>query len=209
MLSLYGKSCINYSGVCKQYLPVQVNNATLLSTLTHNEISEADVIAFMQVLKQNQNIFSEKCDINKIVLPFLCQYVYPPCNHNNVDVYSPQLISRGQCKNIRDLTCDFEWRLVTAASPSLSSVLPVCENFIDNDFGLDNGSNSLDVPQPLQCHYQFKEYCGLCLPLCGKFSQYNIKTKLQERSVLIFSGISAFFGGILVFFAAIVRRNQL
>jgi len=65
------------------------------------------------------------------------------------------------------------------------------------------------IPQPLQCHYQFKEYCGLCLPLCGEFSQYKASTKLAERSVLIFAGALAFVGGILVFIAAIFRRKSL
>lgn len=188
-----------------------------MSTVTHNEISEADVVNFMKTLKQIQSIFSRQCDINEIVLPFLCQYVYPPCNGNNVS--TAQLISHVQCENIRNVVCNTEWKLAAVQLPaSLSSVLPVCENFEDSDSDLEYSNNSLDTEysnnsqdtlQPLQCHYQFKEYCGLCLPLCGKFSQYKAKTELQERSVLIFSGVSAFIGGIVLFVAAIVRRNKL
>lgn len=206
-MSLYGESCINYTGVCKQYLPhVKLNNSTSLSTLTHNEISETNVTNFMNMLKKTDNLFSKKCAVTEVVLPFLCQYTYPPCIGNEIS--AAQIISRKQCENIRDMACSTEWRIVTAISPSLSSLLPVCENF-DEDDDFDYTNNSQDTLQPLQCHYQFKEFCGLCLPLCGKFSQYKAKTKLQERSVLILSGITAFIGGILVFIAAFIRRKQM
>ena len=190
---------MNYNGVCKQYLSqVHFNNAT---TFMHDEISETDVVNFMNTLKQNQLLFSKQCDLTETVLPFLCQYVYPPCNGSGA-----QLISRSQCENIRDVVCNTEWKLAA----SLSTVLPVCEDFEESDNDLVNQSNnSQDALQPLQCHYQFKEFCGLCLPLCGKFSQYKAKTKLQEKSVLIFSGALGFIGGILVFIVAVIRRNKL
>lgn len=204
-MSLYGESCINYSGVCKQYLPhALLNNVTFLSTLTHNEISEADVVNFMNTLKQHQNILSTKCDITETILPFLCQYVFPPCNSNNIS--SAQLISRVQCKNIRDVMCNTEWRLLPLVSSS--SVLPNCESFVDSDFDIEYSNNSqADTTQHIQCHYQFKQFCGVCLPLCGKFSQYKVKTKLQTRAILIFSGASAFIGAILVFIAACTRTT--
>ena len=179
-------------------------------TLTHNEISEADAVNFINTIKQYSNFFSKECDITDIVLPFMCQYIYPPCNGNNVS--TAQLISHVQCENIRDRVCATEWRLVKTVSASLSSMLPVCENFKDIDLDLENGLNSSQdvyTTQPLQCHYQFKEFCSLCLPLCGKFSQYKVKIELQERSVLIFSGVSAVIGGILVFIATVVRRKKL
>ena len=145
-----------------------------------------------------------------IVLPFICQYVHPPCNGKNVS--TAQLITHLQCENIRDRVCATEWRLVTTVSASLSSVLPVCENFKDTNLDLEfshNSSQDMYTSQPLKCHYQFKEFCGLCLPLCGKFSQYKVKTRLQEESVLIFSGVSAVIGAILVFIATVVRRKRL
>ena len=167
----------------------------------HDEISEADVVNFMNTLKQNQLFFSKQCDLTETVLPFLCQYVYPPCNGSGA-----QLISRLQCENIRDVVCNTERKLAA----SLSTVLPVCEDFEESNHDLVNQSNnSQDALQPLQCHYWFKEFCSLCLPLCGKVSQYKAKTKLQEKSVLIFSGALGFIGGILVFIVAVIRRNKL
>jgi len=173
-----------------------------MTTLVHNKISEGDVISFMNIL---QYYHSKHCATTEIVLPFLCKYVYPPCYGNNISTV--QLISHVQCKDIRDKVCADEWEQVRKISPSL---LPVCENFKEgNDLGLDHGNVSRATIKPLKCHYQFKEFCGLCLPLCGKFSQYKVKTKFQERSILIFSGSSAFIGGILVFIAAFIRRKQL
>ena len=174
----------------------------------HNEISEADVVNSINTIKQYSNFFSKQCDMTDIVLPFMCQYVYPPCNGNNVS--AAQLISHIQCENIRDRVCATEWRLVTTVSASLSSMLPTCEDFKDTDLDLEFSHNSSqDMSQPLQCHYQFKEFCGLCLPLCGKFSQYKVETKVREKSVLILSGSSAVIGAILVFIATIVRRKRL
>ena len=156
---------------------------------------------------QYQAFLTEKCDITEDILPFLCQYVYPPCNGGNAS--AAQLITRGKCENIRDVVCSSEWKLVQLLPTSLSTVLPVCKKFEENDSDVEYSNSSQDVTQPLQCHHQFKEFCGLCLPLCGEFSQYKAEAELEERYVLIFSGLSGFIGGILVFIAAITRRNKL
>ena len=205
-MSLYSESCISYSGVCKQFLPqLHLSNATSLLTVKHNEISEAEVENLMNTLKL-AHVPTKWCDVTEDILPFLCQYVYPPCSGSNAS--TAQLITRDKCENIRDKICHTEWKLAKTIR-SFSSVLPVCENFEESDYDHDYNNDSQDALQPLQCHHQFKEFCGLCLPLCGKFSQYKGETEAQERYVLIFSGVSAFIGGILVFIAAITRRNKL
>ena len=187
---------MQYDGVCAQYLS-QLNNGTSLSSLTLIGPSEDDVNDFIDIITVYA---SEQCQ--DAALPFLCQYIFPPCDvsDDNVD-----FIGRTQCINIRDAICSFEWSVVMA-TPS-ASLLPNCENF--NDDNNDSDNVSLIVPQSLQCHYQFKEYCGLCLPLCGKFSQYRVQTKFQERSIIIFSGVAAFIGGILVFIASIYRWRAM
>ena len=178
-----------------------------MSTVARNKISEADVVNFIDSIKQFPSIFSEPCDITDIVFPFLCQYIYPPCDNNNAS--AARLISSRQCEAIRDQVCPTQWKLVEAMSSPLSSMLPVCENFEDTDIDNSNNLQNMHTSQPLQCHYQFKEFCNLCIPLCGKFSQYKDKTRLQEKSVLIFSGIFATIGGILVFIVAVVRKKKM
>jgi len=91
---------------------------------------------------------------------------------------------------------------------SSSSLLPVCEHFSDVDNITDDNTTQI-TPQHLQCHYQFKEYCGLCRPLCGEFSQYSAEPKFQERTLVILSGVMAFIGAALVFIAAIIRRKSM
>lgn len=207
---MYGESCIKYSGVCKQFLPqLGLSNATSLYTVKHNKISEAEVGNFMHALQLPlyQAFLTERCDITEDILPFLCQYVYPPCTGGNAS--TAQLITRGKCENMRDVVCSTEWKLVTSLTTSPLNVLPVCENFEESDLDIEYSDSLQDALEPLQCHHQFKEFCGLCLPLCGEFSQYNAETTLQEKYILIFSGASAFVGGILVFIAAITRRNKL
>ena len=147
------------------------------------------------------SIISEQC--SEVVLPFLCQYLHPPCDGNG----SVNLISHEQCSSIRDVVCADEWRLVMVTS-SLSSLLPVCEHFSNVDDITDDNTTQI-APQPLQCHYQFKEHCGVCRPLCGKFSQFNSDAKLSQRAVLISAAVIGTIGGFLVFVAAIIRREAL
>ena len=192
--SLYSTQCTQYKGVCADYLSY-LNNKTTMHTLTLDGRSEGEISSFIDLIMQYA---SSQC--RDAVLPFLCQYVFPPCDIISGNV---NFISKTECTNIRDVVCSFEWNVVIK-TPS-GSLLPNCENFDEND---DNSTLPI-VTQPLECHYQFKEFCGLCLPLCGRFSQYRAQTKLQERSILIFSGIAAFIGGILVLIASIYRRNSM
>ena len=197
--SLYGEACTRYSGQCSQHLE---NGSTSPTTLTLNGASEDSIAGFFNILNnaRRSGFVSEQCA--EVLLPFLCQYLHPPCDGNG----SVNLISREQCSEIRDVVCADEWRLVMATSSS--SLLPVCEHFSDVDNITDDNTTQI-TPQPLQCHYQFKEYCGLCLPLCGKFSQYRVKTKFQEKAIFIFGGALAFIGGLLVLTAAIIRWKTL
>ena len=198
-LELYINTCVSYTGQCSRHLEMYDDD---LLTLTLIGVSEDDIAGFIDILNQfmGTRFISEQCA--EVVLPFLCQYIHPPCDGNG----SVNLISQEQCSNIRDVVCAGEWRLVMATSSS--SLLPVCEHFSNVDNITDDNTTQM-MPQPLRCHYQFKEYCGLCLPLCGEFSQYRVETKFQEKAIFIFAGISAFIGGLLVFIAAIIRRKTL
>ena len=184
--------------MCAQYLSQQLVDETSLLTLRLKGISEDDIDMFIGIITQYA---TETCQ--NAALPFLCQYIFPLCN---VTSYSTDVnfITQTECINIRDALCSFEWNVVMN-TPS-ASLLPNCEHFDNNE---DSQNISLVASQRLQCHYQFREYCGLCLPLCGKFSQYRVQTKFQERSIIIFSGVAAFIGGILVFIASIYRWRAM
>ena len=195
MLSLYDGKCIEYNGVCAEYLSLLVDE-TLMSTLTLNGVSENDIDLFIDTITRYA---SESCQ--DAALPFLCQYLFPPCNVSSGDV---NYISQAECVNVRDVVCPVEWNFVEI-STALTSLLPNCEMFDDNEFQ----NHSTTVPQSLQCNYQFKEYCGLCLPLCGKFSQYRDETKLKERVILIFGASAAFIGGVLVFVLSACRWKAM
>ena len=187
---------MGYNDICAQYFS-QLVDETSLSTLKLNGISDDDINMFICIITQYA---TKPCQ--DVALPFLCQYIFPPCNVSSGDV---NYISQAECINVRDVVCPFEWNVVMS-TPS-ASLLPKCENFDDDNDDSQNGS--LVVLKSFQCQYQFKEYCGLCLPLCGKFSQYRVQTKFQERSIIIFSGIAAFIGGILVFIASIYRWRAM
>ena len=206
MLSLYDDNCVEYSGICAEHL----KHKTSLFTLTLSGISKNDANTFVENLNQYSAVIRKQC--HDAVIPFLCQYAFPPCDVSSGNV---SVISKTQCTNIRDVLCSVEWNLATKISSSAAILLPNCENFHhhhdddDNNIPIVPTDHELIEPQSLQCHYQFKEFCGLCLPLCGKFSQYRVETKFQQRSILIFAGTMAFIGGILVFIASAYRRKAM
>ena len=197
VLSLYDDNCVEYSGTCKEHLETLDTNYSnhSLFTLTLDEISKDNISMFFDYVNQYSGLLRKQC--LDILMPFLCQYIFPSCEISGSNVH---IISKTQCMNIRDVLCSFEWNVAMKTSPG-AALLPECEIF--------NDDNNTIPPNSLQCHYQFKEYCGLCLPLCGKFSQYRVKTKLQEKSMHIFSSATCFIGGILVFITSVYRRKAM
>jgi len=151
------------------------------------------------LLEEISAVISDECSAT--VLPFLCQYVYPPCDGNG----SAQFITKEQCINIRDEVCASEWSI--AISTKLGSLLPTCEEFnVGNDSSLIVSENDAE---PQRCHYQFKRFCGVCLPLCGTFSQYPDQVRFGEKAVIILTAILALIGGFVVLIAAIIRRSEM
>ena len=200
-LSLYDDSCVEYSGICTEHLKHLGSNNSLF-TLTLNGISKDDVSTFADFLNEYSALIRKQC--LDVVMPFLCQYVFPPCDVSGGNMH---IISKTQCTNIRDALCSVEWN-VAMRTPVGAALLPNCDSFNDDD-----NNSVLQIvpiqPQSQQCHYQFKEYCGLCLPLCGKFSQYRVETKLQLRSILIFTSAAGFIGGIIVVLVSAYRRKAM
>ena len=164
-------------------------------TLSNDVVTEQQLSEFFSVL---ENFSAKEC--LAAVMPFLCQYVYPPCDGNG----SVQFITQEQCVNIRDDVCKTEWRIAMVTEQG--NILPVCETFdTNNDTSLVTTRNDTE---PLICHYQFKEFCGLCLPLCGKFSQYPDQVRSVERAVIIIAAILVLIGGSVVFITAVIKRSE-
>ena len=194
--SLYGDKCYQYDGICSMHLNNLMASNASLTTLSNNAINEEQLSEFFSILESFSAIVSDEC--STVVMPFLCQYVYPPCDGNG----SAQFITQEQCINVRDDVCKTEWRL--AMTTEQGKLLPVCETF-----GADNQSSSIiTISDPLKCHYQFKEFCGLCLPLCGTFSQYPDQVKLGERAVIILAAVLALTGGLVILSAVVIKRLE-
>ena len=174
------------------------HNSFTRSLLNSNTTDlEEQLVMLSSILEDYSTLISEEC--LSVVVPFLCHHAYPPCDGNN----SIQLLTQEQCINIRDSVCVSEWRFVMATE--LGSLLPVCEAFDSTGSSLIKEENRLVPPK---YHDQFKEFCGLCLPLCGKFSQYRGQLKLTETLVIVIVVVVAFIGGIMVFVAATIRRKE-
>ena len=164
----------------------------------NSDISEQQIPEVFAFIKQLSSLINEEC-LN-IIMDFLCQYFYPPCDGNG----NTKFITHKQCIEIRDEVCASEWRFVMATQSG--SLLPVCEIF-DNNNNLS--FNMKQNTSELTCHYQFEEFCGVCLPLCGTFSQYPDQVKLSELILILIGAILAITGGIIVSFAAMIRRKEM
>jgi len=191
-------NCVKYNGICAQYLFKLDDDNMSLSTLMLGRTPNDDMVQFINFIEANENLISEQCAM--VLMPFLCQHTFPPCDSEG----NANLLSQAECRNIQDFTCATEWRMIMTTS--FSTLLPVCEDLSDADFGYYNSQMAM---KPLQCPKQFKDFCGMCLPLCGEFSRYDDETKIQQKSMIITTAAMNDIGGILVFILAVLRRKEL
>ena len=194
---IYNGNCSQYEGICSEYLKQLIATNNTVNTMVNNDITEQQLSSFLANLENFPSLVSKEC--SKSVMPFLCQYVYPPCNDNG----SVQFITQEQCINIREEVCRSEWKFAMATN--YGSLLPICEAFDTSN----NFSSTLKISENLKCHYQFKEFCGMRLPLCGKFSQYSAQVKLSEKILIIIASVLAVIGGIVLLIVAISRRKEM
>ena len=195
--SIYDDECTQYDGICSIHLNELIASDSELTTLSNNMVNEKLLSELFLFLESDPVLISEEC--SAVVMPFLCQYVYPPCDGNG----SAQFITEEQCINIRDEACEREW--IIAMATEEGNLLPVCETF-----GTDNESSSVTIiREPLKCHYQFKEFCGLCLPLCGTFSQSSDQVKFGERAIIILSAVLTLLNGLVMLIAAVIRPTEM
>ena len=159
-------------------------------------ITEQQLSELFSLLESFSTVISEEC--SAVVLPFLCQYVHPPCDGNG----SAQFITQEQCINIRDDVCKAEWRI--AMTTEQGDLLPVCETF-----GTDGESIIVNDTEPLKCHHQFKEFCGVCLPICGVFLHYSDQDTFAVRTAGIASVSSVLISGFIFIIFAVIRPSQM
>ena len=165
-------------------------------SLSSNVITEQQLSELFSLLESFSTAISKEC--SAVVLPFLCQYVYPPCDGNG----TAQFITLEQCINIRDDVCKAEWRI--AMTTEQGNFLPVCETF-----GTDAESTTVNDTEPLRCHYQFKEFCGVCLPLCGVFSQYPDQVTFAVTAFVITGAVLVLISGFIFILIAVIRPSQM
>ena len=197
--SIYSKGCSRYEGICSAHLKHLKNTKNTLTVKIHNDITEQQVLSLFQALKDFSDRVSKEC--SAFVKPFVCQFVYPPCDDNG----NAKHITQEQCTNIRDKVCVLQWRFTMTTK--FGSLLPVCETInINNNFSLIKEEST---PGRLNCHHQFMEFCGLCLPLCATFSQYTDKVRITEDTIIITSVIIGIIGWAVVLMVAVKRRKEM
>ena len=191
-----------YEGICSAHLKHLQTPNNSLTVVVNSAITEQQLSTFFNALVDLSDLISNECLV--AVIPFICQYVYPPCDGSG----NAKLITQEQCINIRDEVCISEWRLAMATR--LGSFLPICEEIDADSNNISQiKEEEVNISEPLNCHYQFKDFCGVCLPLCATFSQYTAEVRIREDIVIIASTILAIIGGVIVLTFAAIKRKEM
>ena len=156
---------------------------------------------FIATLRSNTGaVVSPEC--SKIAIPFICQYVHPPCLNDT----SYQLITGEQCNYVKNEVCAAEWLVAMAVFPG---ILPNCEIFIDQTLE-DNPGVQQNNSNETFCIDQFDTYCdNLCVPSCKHFSQHDEATTSYKKAIDIIACIIGLIGGTLFIIIAVRRRENL
>lgn len=199
--STYSENCSEYAGICSVHLKLLTPTNSNLTTVVSTVITEQLLTLFFNNLEIFSDLLSKEC--SAVIMPFLCQYAYPPCDVDG----NAQFITREHCMSIRDEVCASEWRFAMATK--LGSLLPLCEAIDANNYNVIFNEEEVNTSEPLKCHHQFKEFCGVCLPLCATFSQYSDQVKNVEYAVITASGIFGTIGGIIMLIITAIRRKTM
>ena len=170
--SAYSENCSWYEGMCSSHLNHLKATNTNLTVIVNNDITEQQVF---DNLERFSSFISKECSVT--IMPFLCQYVYPPCDGNG----NANFITQEQCMYIRDEVCFREWRLAMAID--LGSLLPVCEeiDFNNSISSLEEQDNT--SASPIKCLFCCARYVYIITDsLSGtdeehriNFNTYNLK----------------------------------
>ena len=197
----YSENCSLYEGICSAHLKHLQTPNNSLTVVVNSAITEQQLSTFFNALEGSSDLISDECSV--AIIPFTCQYVYPPCDGSG----NAKFITQEQCINIRDEVCISEWRFAMATG--LGSLLPICEAIDADNNNISQIKEESNILEPLKCHYQFREFCGVCLPLCGTFSQYTAEARISEDIVVITSSVLAIIGGVIVFTVAAIKRKEM
>jgi len=77
--------------VCSVYLENFTGVTNKKLTIVINDIAaEEDIVIFRNTIEAFSSLVSEEC--SAAVMPFICQYVYPPCDDNGSQLKNNVLI---------------------------------------------------------------------------------------------------------------------
>ena len=85
-----------YKGICSAHLKHLQTPNNSLTVVVNSAITEQQLSTFFNALEDLSDLISNECLVD--VKPFICQYVYPPCDGSG----NAKLITQEQCINIRD-----------------------------------------------------------------------------------------------------------
>ena len=134
-------------------------------------------------------------------IPFLCKYLFPPCNSAGEVAYA----TVEECEHIRDEACTSVWKAASTLN-QYRALLPRCSELMNRT----GGNRSHTTPQaakPPTCHSLFVQSDCVCLPSCGTFrTRTDSEQALEDTAV--FLAIIASFVSTAIYMAFLVKRRK-
>lgn len=122
---------------------------------------------------------------NNSATEFFCKAAYRTCNYTDTNLTNLTF----DCVSLQEDVCSDRWRELESISPTLTCC---------NSYSFD----------PV-CPDQFANFCGVCSPLCHKFSQFGEKTTVAIDVLIGITTVISLIFGIIVFVCAYFKRKTM
>jgi len=191
--------CYDYTGVCLEYLKVTAMEygvpTTSDSVTVKNNPRAINPDSLVHQLRTSSFVPD---DCKRDGLPLLCNYFYLICDGSG---NSPVVLGdlEDDCIDISQGSCRSVWQIAMG-----SDLVPDC-----SDFNSDGPLSTIPTLSNITCHPQFGLRCGLCVPLCNKFSETHDDIQKSIDLLFVIAGCVIMVGGIFVILVSIIRRKVM
>ena len=134
-------------------------------------------------------------------IPFLCKYLFPPCNSAGEVAYA----TVEECEHIRDEACASVWTFVSGLN-QYKALLPRCSELM-NRTGGNRYHTTPQAANPPTCHPLFVQTDCVCLPSCAEFRTRTYSEQAIEDTTVYLATISCFVS-TAIYMAFLVKRRK-
>ena len=159
----------------------------------------SEVSTILATVQNTIRNFEPSCEEKGI--PFLCKYLFPPCNSAGEVAYA----TVEECEHIRDEACTSVWKFASALN-QYKALLPRCSELMNRT----EGNRSHTTPQavkPPTCHPLFVQTDCVCLPSCAEFRTRTDSAQAIEDTTVYLAVIFC-VASTAIYVAFLVKRQK-